>query len=100
MKVILFNREEIIISQDEYKKILNALQKTDVEWIVINKLPYRPKAIAYFKDGGYTEVDTPRDNQILTARASMTDEQRLKNRRTIAKIKADFLKKRLTKKTQ
>ena|SRR3990167_2786675 len=97
MKVILFDKTEIIVSKDDYQRIIQALQKPNLEWITIKGMPYRPRAIAYFKDGGLTEVDMPRDNQMLTARAGMTDEQRLKNRRTIARIRADFLKRKLTK---
>lgn len=56
MIVVLFNKEEIIITQEEANRIDDMIE-ADVKWITIGQFRIRPSAIALIKPGGFSETD-------------------------------------------
>lgn len=64
MKVVLFNQEEIIISQEEADSI-DQMIESGINWIKIGEYRVRPSAIALIKPGGSIEPDRPRNPQLM-----------------------------------
>ena len=56
MIVVLFNKEEIIVTQEEANKIDDMIDQ-DIKWIKIGEYRIRPSAIMLIKPGGHTEPD-------------------------------------------
>lgn len=79
MKVILFDRKQLVITKAQYQRLWPELQKGDKsDFIKINGIPYRKSTIAYFEEGGVTEADViqrPIEGSKLLRADSRTAEQ-------------------------
>lgn len=56
MIVVLYSKDEIVVSAQIAKRIEELVQK-DVKWIRLKGYLLRPSAIMMIKPGGFTEVD-------------------------------------------
>lgn len=56
MIVVLFNKQEIVITKQEADAI-DSMIETDVKWIKIGDFRVRPSAIMLIKPGGVAEAD-------------------------------------------
>jgi hypothetical protein len=94
MRVILFNRKEIIISKEQYEKLWLELEDEDgSKWVKINGLPYRKTAIAHFEQGGYTEADV-----VKTIPEEKRISQPTVSQETIDRVREKLFKKGILKK--
>lgn len=92
MIVKLWDRKEIIVTKEQAVNIERMIAE-DYKLIDINGNKLKPAAIAGIFVGGPPDSDLmPPDRQLL-ARNEISDEQRDKNRLTIARLKQQFIDK-------
>lgn len=89
MRVILFDRSEIVVSEAEAERIAQAIQR-DAKLINIHGEYVKPTAILAIKKGGLKPPTAPQ----LPERVEMTEEQREAARQKLEQIKREFFEKR------
>ena len=97
MIVTLRDRTEIYLNAEQGQRLEMALLDPETpDYIKLGKTTVRKDFIVKLQEGG-TPPDRIADESRLIAQPEISDEQRAKNLKKLAKIKADFNKKRLAK---
>jgi hypothetical protein len=87
MILVLFNREEIWVSQQEAAEI-ERLIEADYKWIKIRQYRFQADSIIMIKPAGYGEAD--RLEECLGAHTELTEDQRAAARAIVAEMCRDL----------
>lgn len=95
MRIKFWDKSEVIISKEQWEKI-KALRDQGAEWIVLKNpsIEFNPKSIVQVTPSAPAIGSS--DIKRLPSKTEMSEEQRLKNLKHIAKLRRDFAKKAKT----